>query len=195
MNILTFPELFCLISTNLNDKEKIFLTSCSKIMHNFKSLVILNSEYSLEEIDDRWHAKNIFIKDFSSENKIKKLIKDLIPESIIVNSKRIKFISNNTNIKLFHNEEIIFQLISYEYSLYLTMKILLNDDGPQKLKQLFIPLHESANSINKQFPKAPHYDYPFIVKLLIDLGVDIPVNDNEAIITVSWWIFRYGKIY
>ena len=32
---LFLPELFYLISTNLNDKEKIFLTSCSKITYNY----------------------------------------------------------------------------------------------------------------------------------------------------------------
>ena len=122
MNPLFFPELFYQIAINLNDKEKIFLTSCSKITYNFKSLLILDSEYDLEEINDRWRVKNIFIKDFSLENKIKELIKDLIPESIVVNSKYINFISNNTNFKLFYNGEIIKKLISYDYC-YLSMKI------------------------------------------------------------------------
>ena len=47
MNLLIFPELFYQVSVYLNDKEKIFLTSCSKIIHNFKSLIILDSEYNL----------------------------------------------------------------------------------------------------------------------------------------------------
>ena len=53
MNILIFPELFYLISTSLNEKEKMFLTSCSKITYNLKSLLILYSEYTLEEINDK----------------------------------------------------------------------------------------------------------------------------------------------
>ena len=69
MNLFLLPELFCLISTNLNDKEKIFLTSRSKITYNFKSLLVLDLEYNLEEINNKWRVKNIFIKDFSLENK------------------------------------------------------------------------------------------------------------------------------
>ena len=53
MNILILPELFYLTSTNLNDKEKIFLISCSKNTYNFRSLLILDSEYCLEEIHDK----------------------------------------------------------------------------------------------------------------------------------------------
>ena len=123
MNLLFFPELFYQITTNLNDKEKISMTSCSKITYNFKSLLILNSEYDLREINDKWRVKNIIIKSFSPENKIKELIKDLILESIVVNSKYTKFITNNTNIKLFRNGEIIKELVYYE-CLYLAMKII-----------------------------------------------------------------------
>ena len=65
----------------------------------------------MEEINDKWQVKNIIIKDFSLENKIKELIKDLIPKSIKVNSKYVKFVSNNTNIKLFYNEKLIKKLI------------------------------------------------------------------------------------
>ena len=64
MDILALPELFYQVSIHLIDKEKIFLTSCSKIIHNFKSLIILDSEYNLEEINNKWRAKNIIIKDF-----------------------------------------------------------------------------------------------------------------------------------
>ena len=35
MNLLFLPELFCQITINLNDKEKIFLTSSSKITYNY----------------------------------------------------------------------------------------------------------------------------------------------------------------
>ena len=183
MNILEYPELFCLVSINLNDKEKIFMTSCSKI-YNYKSLLILDSEYNLEEINDIWRVKNIIIKEFSLENKIKELIRDLIPESIIVNSKYVKFISRNTNIKLFHDEEIIEKLISYECS-FLAMKIMLNNDGPQKLFQLFRPLRESINNINKKFLNASYHNYLDIIRLLINLGADINIYDNEAIIWAS----------
>ena len=117
MDLLFIPELFYQITFNLNDKEKIFLISGSKITYNFKSLLILDSEYNLEEINDKWQVKNIIIKDFLLENKIKELIKDLIPESIVVNSKYAKFISNNTNIKLFYGDiikKIIFQNIIWK---------------------------------------------------------------------------------
>ena len=171
MNILTFPELFCLISINLNDKEKIFLISCSKIIYNFKSLLILDSEYIFEEINDKWRVKNIIIKEFSLENKIKELIKDLIPESIATNSKYVKFTSNNMNIKLFYDGKIIEKLISYDCS-YLAMKIMLNND-------------ESIDNINKQFISASHYGYLDIIKLLVNLGADVNVDDGEAIIWAS----------
>ena len=60
--ILFIPELFCLVSSNLNDKEKIFLISCSKMIYNFKSLLILDSKYYLEEVNNKYRAKNIFIR-------------------------------------------------------------------------------------------------------------------------------------
>ena len=171
MNLLILPELFCLISNNLNDKEKIFLTSSSKIIYNYKLLLILDSEYNLKEINDRWRVKNIIIKQFALESKIKELIKDLIPESIMVNSKYVKFVSNNENIKLFLSENIIRKLISYGCS-YLAMKIMLNND-------------ESANNINKQFIESSRYGYSSIVKLLIDLGANIHAQDDQAIIFAS----------
>ena len=156
MNLFLFlPELFCLISANLNDKEKIFLTSCSKIIYSFKSLLILDSEYDLGEINGKWKVKNILIKNFSLENEIKELLKDLISESIMVNSKYVKFISNNVNIKLFRDEEIIKKLVSYG-SPYLAMKIMLNNDG-------------SINNINEQFLNASDRGYSDIVKLLIGI--------------------------
>ena len=172
MNPLFLPELFYQIIINLNDKEKIFLISCSKIIYNFKSLLTLDAEYNLEEINDKWHAKNILIKDFSLENEIKELIKNLIPESIVVNSKYVKFISDNTNIKLFHNNEIIKKLVSYGYS-YLVMKIMLNNDI-------------SINNINEQFINASLYGYLDVVKLLIELGANINIWNNRAIITASY---------
>ena len=135
MNPLFLPELFYQISSNLNDKEKVFLTSCSKITYNLKSLIILDSEYFLEEINDKWRVKNFIIIKFTLG--IKELIKDLIHESITEHSNYVKFVSNNTNIKLFHNEEIIRKLVSYGFH-YLAMKIMLNNNG-------------SIDNINKQF--------------------------------------------
>ena len=183
MNILILPELFYQISSNLNDKEKVFLTSCSKITYNLKSLIILDSEYNLE-INDRWRVKNIIIKEFTLESKIKELLENLIPEgcekvvltfgdpeSITVHPKYVKFISNNTNIKLFHNAEIIEKIVSYGCS-YLAMKIMLNNN-------------DSIDNINKQFIKASRYGYLPVVKLLIDLGANIHINDDSAIIWAS----------
>ena len=178
MNPTLIPELFCLISANLNDKGKIFLTSCSKITSNLKPLLKLDSEHNLEEIINKYYAKNIIINKFSLESK--ELIKNLIPESIIVHSKYVKFISNNINIKLFHNEKIIKKIISCEseedekvYS-YLTMKIMLNND-------------ESIENINNQLIQSIKYGYLNVAKLLINLGADINVYDNEAIIVASYW--------
>ena len=172
MDLLFLPELFFQITTNLSDGEKIFLTSCLKITYNFKSLIILDSRYNLEEINDKWRAKNIIIKDFSLGNEIKELIKNLIPESIVVNSKYVKFISDNTNIKLFHDNEIIKKLASYGYS-YLVMKIMLDNDI-------------SINNINEQFINASLYGYLDVVKLLIELGANINIWNNRAIITASY---------
>ena len=172
MNILTFPELFCSICANLNDKEKIFLISCSKITYNFKSLLILHAEYILGEINYKWRVKNIIIKYFALWRKIKELIENLIPESIVVNSKYVKFISNNMNIKLFYDEEIIEKLVSYECDSYLMMKIMLNND-------------ESIDNINEQFIYASLYGYSDIVKLLIKSGANIHTQNNRAIIEAS----------
>ena len=127
----------------------------------------------MEEINDGWCVKNIFIRDFSLENKIKELLKDLIPESIAANSKYVKFVSNNTNIKLFSNKKIIKKLISYEHP-YLAMKIMLNND-------------ESINNINDKFIEASIYGYSNVVKLLIKSGADIHVRNNEALICASYY--------
>ena len=174
--LIFIPELFCLISSSLNDKEKIFLISCSKKISNFRSLLILNSRYDLEEVNDKYIAKNIIIKNFSLEGKIRGLIENLIPESIIVHSKYVKFISNNTNIKLFHDKETIKKIISYESNKdkihsYLAMKIMLNND-------------EFIKNINKQFYESLKCGYLNVTKLLINLGADIH-NDLYAAIVVA----------
>ena len=127
MNLLSFPELFYQISINLNDKEKIFLTSSSKITYNLKSLIRLDSEYNLKEINDKWCVKNILIKEFTLENKIKELLENSIPESITIHLRYIKFVSNNANIKLFHSEEIIGKLVSYGYYyIAMRMRVMIN---------------------------------------------------------------------
>ena len=188
MNLFAFPELFHQVSIYLNDKEKVFLTSCSEITYNLKSLIRLDSEYYLEEINNRYRVKNIIIKDFLLENKTKELLENLIfkgnkkietifgdSESIIINSKSkyVKFISKNTNIKLFHNKKIIKKIILYGYS-YLAMQIMLNND-------------DSIVNINKQFIKASKYGYLDVVKLLIKLGADIHTNYDKA---MSWASIR-----
>ena len=122
MNLLLIPELFYLISTNLNDKEKIFLTSCSKITFNMQSLIRLDLEYDLKEINGKlFGVKNIIIKDFSLDTEIEELLKNLIPESIVAHSEYAKFVSNNTNVKVIGNFNVG-KIILYGYS-YLLMKI------------------------------------------------------------------------
>ena len=170
MNIITLPELFYLISTKLNDKEKIFLTSSSKITYKFKSLIKLDLEYNLE-VCDKWNVKNVLIKKFTSESKIKELIENSILESIAVNSKYVKFISNNTNIKLLNNDELIEKLVSCGCN-YMVMKIMLNNN-------------ESVDNINKQFLESSKFGYLDVIKLLIDLGADVRVHSNCAIILAS----------
>ena len=117
-----------------------------------KSLLILDSEYNFEEVNNKWRVKNIIIKDFSLETKIKELIPEGgekvgttfgDPESITVYSKYVRFVSNNINVKLFYSEEIIRKIVSYGYH-YLAMKIMLNNDGLQKLKQFFRPFARSG---------------------------------------------------
>ena len=144
---LFLPELFCQITTNLNDKEKIFLTSCSKITYNFKSLIILYSEYNLEEINDKWRAKNILIKNIKNyllEIKILELLNNLIQESLIINfaSKYIKFVSNNTNIKLFCNKITLCDLEHPCYFIVYEVKIsiyIINESNtvPRIIKFIF----------------------------------------------------------
>ena len=172
MNPLSLPEIFYQIAINLTDKEKIFLILCSKITYSFKLLLILDSEYNLKEINDKWRVKNIIIKEFSLDDKIKEIIKNLIPNSIRVNSRYVKFISYNTNIKLFHNEEIIKKLISYECGSYLVMELMLNND-------------KSINNINRQFIIASRLGYLDVVKLLIELGADIHAQCDNAIVWAS----------
>ena len=45
MDILTIPELFILISSNLSDEEKISFTCCSRNIYNYKCLVLSLSSY------------------------------------------------------------------------------------------------------------------------------------------------------
>ena len=168
MNPIFIPELFFLISTNLNDEEKIFLTLCSKNTYNFKSLLILDLEYNLKEINDKWRVKHIIIKEFLPEEKIKELIKNLIPESITLRPNHVKFVSNNTNIKLFYNEKIIEKIVFYGYP-YLAMKIMLNNDG-------------SIENIDIQLVRASARGYLSVTKLLIEKGNNILAGDNSVII-------------
>ena len=169
MNLLSFPELFYLISINLNDKEKILLITNSKKTYNLRSLIKLDLEY---EINDKlFGVKNIIIKDFSLETEIKELLENLIPESITVYSKYVRFVSNNINVKLFYSEEIIRKIVSYGYH-YLAMKIMLNNDG-------------SIENINNQFIKSLRRGYLEVVKLLIENGANVQAQYNEAIIWAS----------
>ena len=170
MNPIFIPELFSIISINLSDREKVFLTSSSKITYGFKSLLVLDLEYNLKEINDKWKAKNIIIEEFSPEEQIRELIKNLIPESIILHLFCIKFISNNTNIKLFYSEKIsiIEKMVFYEYH-YLAMKIMLSNDN-------------SIENINRQLMKASVCGYLSVVKLLTEMGSDVRMGDNSVII-------------
>ena len=128
MNLILIPELFFLTTTNLTDKEKICLVSCSKIIYNYKSLLKFNQGYNLEEIYNKWCilcVKNIIINEFREpyEEIIKEFLKNLITQSIIINYPYVNFCSLNTNIKLFYNQKIIQTIISYGYH-YLAVKIL-----------------------------------------------------------------------
>ena len=105
MNLLIIPELFCFVSTNLSDKKKIFLISCSKIIYNYKLLLKLNQEYNLKNIYNKWYiscTKKIIIDIYpeSHEEKIKELLKNLISESIIIKLTYVNFISSDINVKL-----------------------------------------------------------------------------------------------
>ena len=124
MNLITFPELFYLISTHLDDKEKIFLTLGSKITYNLKSLIRLDSRYDLLKINTTWHmcVKNIFINELTLESK--NIIENAIAESIVVKFGYVKFISNNINVILFYDKEMIEELVSFGHP-YLAMKIML----------------------------------------------------------------------
>ena len=189
MNLLLIPELFFLTATNLSDKEKVFLASCSKIIYNYKSLLKFEQEYNLREIYNGWCitcTKNIIINEFCEphEEIIKKLLKNLNKQSVIANYPYVNFCSLDINIKLFYNRKIIQIIISYGYH-YLAMKMMLNNNGPQKLKQLFRPLRESIVNINYQFINASRYGYLEVIKLLIEKGANIRTQNNQAIIEAS----------
>ena len=104
--------------------------------------------------------------------KSKELIKNSIPESIIVNNDYVKFVSDNTNIKLFYNGKIIEEIVSHGYY-YLAMKIMLNNDI-------------SVENINNQFIKASRCGYPEVIKLLIINGAQVQAQNNGAIIYASF---------
>ena len=134
----------------------------------------MDSEYNLEEINNKWRVKNIFIENFSLGTKINELIKDLISESIVVNSNEVnlnyvRFISNNTNIKLFYYDESVFRESKCPY---LMMKIMLNND-------------DSIENINEQLMKSSKCGYLEVIKLLIESGADIKYQNNNAIINAS----------
>ena len=175
MNILSFPELFYLISANLNDKEKILLTLNSKKTYGFQSLIRLDLEYDLKElIGKSFSAKNIIMKKFSLETK--ELINNLIPESITIHLsdrhfKCARFVSNNTNIKLFYELWDIQYMVLYEHH-YLAMKMMLNNDN-------------SIENINSQLIESSNSGYLEVIKLLIDLGADVQYDNNKAIIKAS----------
>ena len=173
---LFLPELFYQITTNLNDKEKIFLTSCSKITYNSKSLLILDLEYDIKELK-LFRAKNIIINDYSLEAEIKELIKDLIPESIIVNHKYVKFVSNDINVKLLF---CVGKIVSYGFN-YLAMKIMLNNG-------------DSKTNINEQLVVSSRLGYIEIVKLLIDLGADIEYCRDFDEDSIDGETFEYNPI-
>lgn len=103
----------------------------------------------------------IVIRDLSQETKIKKYLKNLIPESISIHQKYVKFVSLNANIKLYCKD---FEQILLYGCPYLAMKIILNND-------------ESIENINRQFLSSIEWGYLEIAKLLMDLGG----NHDEAI--------------
>ena len=181
MNLILIPELFFLTTTNLSDKEKISLISCSKIIYNYKSLLRFNQRYNLEEIYNKWCmlcVKNITINKFheSYKEKVKELLENLITQSIIVNYLYVNFCSLNTNIKLFYNKEIIRTIISYGYH-YLGMKMMLNNN-------------ESFRNINCQFVNASRYGYLEVVKLLIEKGANVRAQNNQGIIDAE----KFGNL-
>ena len=181
MNLLLIPELFFLTTTNLSDKEKISIVSCSKIIYNYKSLLRFNREYNLEKIYNNWRmlcVKNIIINEFHElyEEIIKELLGNLITQSIVANYPYVNFCSLNANIKLFYNRKIIRIIISYGYH-YLAMKMMLNNN-------------EYIININYQFVNASRYGYLEVVKLLIEKGANVRAQNNQGIIVAS----EYGYL-
>ena len=180
MNLLILPELFHLISTNLNDKDKIFFTSCSKFTYKYKSLIKLDLEYDLEDIYDKeyvFNAKNISIKKFVTNKlfveKINSLIKNHNPESITIYSTYMKWVSNGINIKLFFIEffKILIRTIA-KVSEHMAVKIMLKND-------------ESIENINNRFVKSSKNNYLQMVKLLIKKGANIHWEQDKALIQAS----------
>ena len=156
------PELFCIVSSHLSDKEKISFTSCSKIFYNYKSLLKFNSTYNLSKIYDKWCVSNIkfmridkFVESNFFEEKFKEIIRNNIPESIILDKNLIRLISPKTKITLQINKDLTKKLISLECEIIALIILLKNNNSIENMINVLI--------------KSVRKGYLEIVRLLINI--------------------------
>ena len=177
-SIPMLPELFVLISSNLSDKEKIYLLCCSKIIYNYKSLLKFDSTYYLDHIYDRWiifNMRKIIIDKFYFREEIRKLMHDAIPESIIIKSNYMTWFVNNINTKiklLFSNEDEIIQIAYSNQSYHMAMRIMLKGDY-------------SLENINRALVNSSKKGYLEIIKILLNKGANVHYERNNALIWAS----------
>ena len=124
-NQLELPELFYSIASNLSDKEKLFLSCCSKITYSYLPLLKFNSIYDLYKI------YNLHIFKLFSEEKIKELIENNTIKLVIINKNYIRWI-------YFRRIKIQLRMIDYDKMIkkfikngsnYLAMILMLKKDG------------------------------------------------------------------
>ena len=166
-NQLELPELFYSIASNLPDKEKIFLSCCSKITYSYLPLLKFNSIYDLYKI------YNLYVDKLPSEEKIKELIEN----------NTIKLVATTENyIRWIYFRRIKIQLFMIDYD-KMIKKVIKNG-----YNYVAMILMLRKNSINQVFLTAVSNGYYHLVRLLIKNGANVQCYNNSAIISAS----RYG---
>ena len=193
-NQLELPELFYSIASNLSDKEKLFLSWCSKATYCYLPLLKFNLIYDLYKI------YNLHISKLFPEEKIKELIENNTIKLITINKNYIRWI-------YFRRIKIQLRMIDYDKMIkkfikngsnYLAMILMLKKDGMDQafltavsnghyhLVQLLIKNEANVQcNDNSAIIIASRNGHTSIAKLLIDEGANIHAQDTESIVLAS----------